>query len=118
MTTSSRPVLRWAPRILGVLVSLFLSLFALDAFVPGAPLRQTIPAFLIHLAPMAALLVVVALSWRRPWLGAVVFGASALAYAWVARAHADWVAVVAGPLLAVGALFLWSWLDWRHTARA
>jgi hypothetical protein len=118
MATSSRGALLWVPRMLGVLVCLYLGLFALDAFVPGAPLRQSIPAFLIHLAPMAALLAVVALSWRRPWLGGLVFSLAAVAYAWTAREHAAWVAVVAGPLLLVGMLFAWSWVSLRRAARA
>jgi hypothetical protein len=118
MATSSRAALLWAPRILGGLVCLFLSLFALDAFAPGAPLRQSIPAFLIHVAPMAILLGTVALSWRRPWLGGLVFSLAAVAYAWTARAHPAWVAVVAGPLLLVGVLFVWSWVSLRQEAGA
>jgi hypothetical protein len=118
MTTSSGAALLWAPRILGVLVCLFFSLFALDAFTPGAPPGQSILAFLIHVAPMAILLGIVALSWRRPWLGGLVFSLAAAAYAWVARGHATWVALVAGPLLLVGLLFVWSWVSVRPAARA
>jgi hypothetical protein len=118
MTASSGAPLLWASRILGVLVCLFLSLFALDAFAPGAPLRQSLPAFLLHVAPMAILLGIVALSWRRPWLGGLVFSLVAVAYAWTAREHAAWVAIVAGPLLLVGMLFVWSWVSLRRAARA
>lgn len=118
MTASSGAALLWAPRILGLLVCLFLSLFALDAFEPGAPLRQSIPAFAIHVAPMAILLGIVALSWRRPWLGGLVFSLVAVAYAWTAREHATWVAAVSGPLLLVGALFFCSWTRQRRQVRA
>jgi hypothetical protein len=45
------------------LVSIFLSLFALDAFTEGKPLLQAVSDFVIHLAPSALLLAIVAASW-------------------------------------------------------
>ncbi|MBI2616142.1 MAG: hypothetical protein HYW52_10825 [Gemmatimonadetes bacterium] len=35
MTEMSRTLLLWSPRVLGILVSLFLGMFALDAFSEG-----------------------------------------------------------------------------------
>ena len=43
-------LLLWSPRILGVLVCLFLSLFALDAFGGGKTFIQSLPDFGIHVA--------------------------------------------------------------------
>ena len=42
-----------------------------------------------------------------------VFTLLGLAYLGLARGRLDWVLVVAGPLLAIGVLFL---LSWRHHA--
>jgi hypothetical protein len=120
MTTKrSDGLLLWSPRVLGILVCLFLSLFALDAFSSGKSVLQAVPDFLIHVAPMVILLGVVALSWRWEWVGGVAFTGLALAYAYAARHHASWIPVVAGPLLIVGVLFLWSWSQHRrlHSAR-
>lgn len=99
----------WAPRILGLAVAVFIGLFALDAFRPGRPPSEGIPDFVIHLLPAIVLLVVVALAWRRPWLGGVVFLLLALVYAISAPARPDWILAIAGPLMLVGLLFLWSW---------
>ena len=112
MTARSGKLLLWSPRILGVLVCLFLSLFALDAFGGGKSFIGSLPDFAVHVAPMLALLVVVLVSWRVEWVGGVVFTALALAYTYFARDHISWIPVIAGPLLIVGILFIWSWM--RH----
>jgi hypothetical protein len=117
MMRRSDSLLLWAPRILGVLVCLFLSLFALDAFEEGMTVWQALPGFLVHIAPMAVLLVVVGASWRREWIGGLVFTGLAVVYAYLARHHVSWMAAVSGPLLVVGVLFLWSWVHSRHPQR-
>jgi hypothetical protein len=104
--------------VLGILVCLFLSVFALDAFGSEKTFLQGLRDFLIHLSPMLILGVVVALSWRRKWIGGVVFTGLALAYAYFAavlRHRPDWILPIAGPLLLVGVLFLLSWMR-RHKA--
>ena len=80
-------LLLWSPRILGVLVCLFLSLFALDAFGGGKTFIQALPDFGIHVAPMLVLLAVVAVSWRWAWVGGLVFTGLAVAYACFAFNH-------------------------------
>jgi len=55
----------WLPRILAMLFIGFLSLFALDVFIPGQPLFSMIGAFLIHLIPSFILTVACCLEERR-----------------------------------------------------
>lgn len=114
MTTGFEKLLLWSPRILGVGVSLFVGLFALDAFSQGKSFVQALPDFIVHLWPAMLLLAVVAVSWRLPWLGGVLFIACAVAYAAIAYRHLDWIAVISGPLTLVGVLFLASWLYRRR----
>jgi hypothetical protein len=113
MNQSTRQWLLWTPRVVGILMCLFLSLFALDVFEPGVPLAQALLGFAVHVAPMALMLVVVALSWRWEWIGGVIFTALAGLYAVMAGEHFVWTLEISGPLLLVGVLFLW---DWRHHA--
>ena len=113
MTITPARVLLWSPRVLGILVCLFLGLFALDSFSEGRPFVQSLGAFAIHVAPAVLLLAVVAISWRWPWVGAVTFIGLAAAYTTMVR-RLDWSVVISGPLLIVGTLFLWSW--WYHPA--
>ena len=114
MAKRSDTLLLWSPRVLGVAVSLFLGVFALDAFGGGKTLVQSLPEFLIHLAPAVILLSVVAASWRREWIGGLVFTGLAAVYAGVARHNVSWLLVISVPLLAVGVLFFWSWAHRRR----
>jgi hypothetical protein len=105
--------LLWGPRAIGIAVSLYLALFALDAFEPGQPFLRNLAGFAIHLIPSLLLLAVVALSWRREWIGGIVFLSLGVWYAVgvIGRGHLDWALAISGPLLVTGALYLWSW---RH----
>jgi hypothetical protein len=114
MTTTSVRWLLWSPRVLGILAGLFLGLFALDAFSEGKPLAQALPDFIIHSAPAAVLIGIVALAWRWEWVGAAAFSGLALAYAAANAGRPDWILIISGPLAIVGALFFWSW---RHRRR-
>lgn len=105
----------WGPRVLGILTAGFIGLFALDAFTPGKPLAESLPDFLLHLAPALVLLLVVAVSWHRAWLGGVIFIALAAVYAVMAAPRFDWILAISGPLVFVGLLFLWSWRHQRQT---
>jgi hypothetical protein len=102
MTDRIRGILRWVPRVLGICVALFIGLFALDSVSEG------IGPFLMHLIPTFVLLAVVAIAWRREWIGGAVFTGLGLAYGVSARAHPDWVMIIAGPMVLVGALYLLS----------
>jgi hypothetical protein len=107
MTATHASVLLWAPRIAGVALSLVLALFALDAF-NDRPFVEAVPGFLVHLIPAFLVLASVALSWRHPAAGAVTFPLLALIYAVSVHWRPDWVAVIGGPLVAVGVLFFLS----------
>jgi hypothetical protein len=108
MKTSLADLLRWAPRILGIAASLFLALFALDAFSGDTPFLPAFGDFVVHLLPAALVLTAVVIAWRRAWIGAIVFVALAVAYGFMAQARPDWILAISGPLFAVGLLFFFS----------
>lgn len=85
MQRRSRRLVVWGPRILGILVCLFLSLFALDALGNGKTLRDSIPDAALHLAPALLLVALLVASWRWAWVGGFGFIAAAGGYAYVAR---------------------------------
>ena len=114
MNEQSRRWIVWLPRVVAILVCLFLSLFALDAFGTGKPLGEALSDFAVHLAPTLVLAAVVALSWRWEWVGGLVFTGLGIAYAWLSRTHTSWVIAISLPLLAVGVLYGWSWRHHRE----
>ena len=104
MSTKVESLLFWAPRVIGIGATLFLALFALDAF-DGRPLSAVLPDFAMHLVPAAVCSVVVALAWRYPWVGAATLGALAVGYALSVPTHPDWIAVISGPLALTALMF-------------
>ncbi len=101
----------WSPRILCLLFAAFISLFALDVFDGSHGFWQTALALTMHLIPTAILLGLLAFSWRWEWIGAVVFPGLGLLYIVTAWGRFRWptYALIAGPLVLLGVLFLASW---------
>ena len=117
MTTTTANLVLWSPRIVGLLVSLFIGMFALDAFSEGKPFFQALPDFLVHLIPACVLLAIVGASCRWPWIGAITFTGLAVLYALtMSKGRLDWMLTISGPLLVVGALFLWSSVQHKRLA--
>jgi hypothetical protein len=115
MAPTTARVVYWSARLVGMATCLFIGMFALDAFSEGKPLRDALADFVVHLIPAAVLLLIVAVAWRRPWVGAGAFlGFGVLYAATMSRGRLDWIVAISGPLFVVGGLFLWSW----HCQRA
>ena len=117
MTQTSRFFV-WAPRVAGLLAALFLATFALDAFSDTSSILAAMPGFLIHLIPAFLLVAVIWLAWHKPLVGALVFLAFAAIYTVNTLHRPDWIAVIAGPLALVGALYLLSWRTSGGRSRA
>lgn len=114
MNKTIKRVVYWTPRILCILFAVFISLFALDVFEGGRGFWETSVALLLHLVPTIIIVAVLVASWRREWIGGILFIALGIFYlvgAWgrFHRVHA----IISGPLLLIGILFL---LNWRHRA--
>lgn len=106
MNTLPDRLLRWTPRVLGLLFAGFLALFALDAHAGQHGFWPTLLAAVLHLIPVALVLAALAVAWRWPRPGALLFLGLAAAYMVIARQHPSWILVIAGPLSLIGALFL------------
>lgn len=111
MTTNATRLLYWTPRILCLAFAGFLGIFAADVF--GMPLDfwHKALALLMHMIPTAAVLVVLAIVWRREWIGAILFPLLAVLHLLTKWGRLDWAgyAMIDGPLLVLGVLFLVNW---------
>lgn len=117
MKTKSASIVFWVPRVLCLLFAAFLSIFALDVFDGSHGFWQTMGALFMHLIPTWILLVLLAVSWRWEWVGAVVFPAMGIFYLvnfW-GRFHWSAYVLISGPLTLLGVLFLLSWRQRRNT---
>jgi len=99
----------WAPRIMGLGLAFFLSLFALDAFSEARGIAGTIVAFAMGLLPAAVVLVTVMVGWKRDGIASLVFAGLTLFYALTTIERPLWIAFIAGPLALVAVLFFLSW---------
>lgn len=116
--TSMRMIARihpmiWIARSFAIAVALFLAVFAMDALQGEGGLVEKLSVLAKHLAPTWLCVTAVLVSWRREWLGALLFATFAVAYAWWARAHLDWILIIGGPLLSVAASYLLAWRERR-----
>jgi len=120
MVKSTTAFLFWTPRILALLYSVFISMFALDVFNEGLGFWQTLGALLLHLIPTAALLLILAIAWRWEWVGGMAYAALGVLFIIWAPEHVRWTvrAVMAGALFLIGVLFLWGWLYRREVRPA
>ncbi|MBI5836407.1 MAG: hypothetical protein HZB25_04095 [Candidatus Eisenbacteria bacterium] len=119
MNPVTRNILFWAPRGLTFAFALFTSIFALDVFGHGTIWQQQL-ALLMHLIPTFVLLIVLALAWRWEWIGGVIYLGLAVAYFIFPPNHGrlgwDAYALIAGPMIVMGVLFLVGWF-WREEVR-
>lgn len=107
MSHGLRRAVHWTPRVLGLLFALFLALFSFDVFDMGLSPLEALGAFLLHSLPTFGLLAAVALGWRWPLAGGLIFIAWGIFYA-LAFHGLDWIAyALIGVLPAlIGLLFL------------
>jgi len=112
MKTITKRVLFWTPRIICIVFAVFISIFALDVFEQGYGILKTITALLIHLIPTGIVVIILLISWRRQWVGAILFNALAVFYLVRYWGKFPWIAYLAisGPLFLVGVLFLINWV--------
>ena len=112
MNTSTKRVLFWTPRILGILFALFISIFALDVFGEGYSFWETILALLIHLVPTSIIVIALVIAWRWEWVGAILLIALGVFYivsSWGKFPFVTYL-MISGPSFLVGVLFLVNWV--------
>ena len=110
--------LNWMPRILTILFGIMISFFAFDVFGQGTGFWKTFFALLIHLIPTLLIIIILILSWKRPWIGGISLILLGIVYIiWSSQAGrgASFVYIV---LFAVGILFLASWFLRKEIKKA
>jgi hypothetical protein len=63
----------WIPRILSILIILFIGMFAMDSFNPELSFLKQAGDFLVHIVPALLLLLLLIIAWKRELLGGILF---------------------------------------------
>ena len=107
-------IFHYAPRVLGIVGILFLSLFALDVFSMSAPWHRILLGFLIHMIPNFVLIGLLVLAWNHERIGGALFVAAGLMPLCL-LSNPFWVnLMLGGPFILTGLLFwLSSWWGQR-----
>jgi hypothetical protein len=106
--------LYYTPRIAGILMILFVALFALDVFDGTETLWRQILGFIIHAAPSIILAILIIFAWRKPVIGFIAFGLAAIGFMRFVFFGQDIAAgnflMFVAPLALISALF---WINWK-----
>lgn len=94
----------WFPRLLAIFFILFLSLFALDVFVPAEPVLNTLIGLLIHLIPNFILIIVLVVSWKKELIGGFFFLIMGFLLAAISSFEYFWI--ISFPVISIGILFI------------
>lgn len=96
----------WAPRILGILLAVFISLFALDIFNENYSGWDLIISLVMHLLPVFAVVAFVVVAWRWENIGGWIFIVLGIAFVFIGGFELIAILLFTLPLLLVGSMFL------------
>ncbi|OQB23626.1 MAG: hypothetical protein BWY11_01707 [Firmicutes bacterium ADurb.Bin182] len=105
--------LYWTPRLLSVLMLIFLSIFSLDVISEGRSFVEILTGLFMHNIPVLILTAVLIISWKYEIVGGIAFLLAGLFF--MARtlfspgANVLWSLPIAAPLMLIGILFFINW---------
>lgn len=122
MKTKVNRFVYWTPRILSIILVLFLTIFSWDVFDENLGFWQTVLGLLIHNIPTLILAVIIWISWKYEIVGGVAFilaGITHMVFSLIRETIDPWYFVFAtstiidGPAFLIGILFLMNWFKKR-----
>ena len=111
MSKTTKQILYWTPRILGILFAAFLTLFSFDVFGGEESFWEQILGFLIHNIPVYLVVIVLVIAWKREWVGGIAFLLLAVLFIVLTRLRMGWESYlgISGPLVIISILFFLNW---------
>ena len=111
MNKTTKQILYWSPRVLGILLALFIGIFALDVFSEVNNVWSTLVALSMHLIPTVIVVLFLLVSWRREWIGGILFLCLAIFYVVLSweQFPVSVYFVISGPLVLMSVLLFANW---------
>lgn len=104
----------WIPRVLTLLFTVFISMFALDVFQEEKNLGQLLRDLFMHLIPTFVILMILVLFWKKEWMIGIAFVLLSLVYGYMTRDFLPWILAISAPLFLTGVLYLVVWFLRNH----
>ncbi|NCN98564.1 hypothetical protein COU62_03210 [Candidatus Pacearchaeota archaeon CG10_big_fil_rev_8_21_14_0_10_35_219] len=110
--------LYWLPRILTIVLIIFISIFALDVFSDFTGVELLVALFM-HLIPSLILIVVLVVAWKWEKIGGILFIITAIVTTIFFKTYQDIIVflLISLPPLAIGILFLINSKNRKKTKR-
>lgn len=118
MSKKINNLLYWTPRILAILLILFLIIFSLDVFDQEKTIWQILLSLLIHNIPTLILAIALWISWKYEIVGGITFIIAGIAHMIFSLVRVDveplyisflYSLIIDIPAFFIGILFLVSW---------
>ena len=118
----------WIPRIICILVILFVSMFAFDAFSPTDTVLMQIAHFFVNLTPSFLLLIFLIIAWKRELIGGIIFTLAGIAVSPLIYQHnysmnhsvgmsIGILLMITFPIIVLGILFIVSYFRSKRRSR-
>lgn len=95
-----------APRILSILLTAFVSIFAFDVFEQGYAGWEFLLVFLINLVPTFVMVAFIIIAWKWEKIGGWLFILLGVGFAFIGRFQLLAIAIFTIPIIFIGIMFL------------
>lgn len=117
MNQAFKKLLYFSPRVLSLMMVVFLMLFSLDVFKITTTTQDLVVGLVIHNLPALLLLITSIIAWKYELFGTVVFYIGAIIYGFMVFTNQlnflmqlNWFLSLATPLVFIGTLYLLNYL--------
>jgi hypothetical protein len=96
-----KKIVTWIPRILAILYTVFITIFAFNESVIDLP-------WFVNIMPTIIFIVILALTWKKPLGAAITFLILGFGFTLVFKTYSNWLIflIISLPLILMGILFL------------
>ena len=104
-----KKILYWLPRVLLILFTVLISIFAVDVFFEGYGFPEVLVALFMHLVPTFILIGLTILAWKKELIGGIeILALGLFTIFFFNYNNGEWYEhlLIQGPIFLIGALFL------------
>jgi len=110
-----KPFLYWTPRILSILLVVFISLFSLDIFSEGYSGWDLVAGLVMHLLPTLVAVAFIVIAWKWEKIGGLLFIILGIVFIFIGGFELMAILLFTFPSIIIGSMFLLHHYGQRRT---